>query len=269
MRRLALIVLLALLPAPALAAWTDTGQNLIDAADGTAVSSILMNTLNALSVGDVAVCAVGTDETGIGTTDGDNAQHTTIVDGSSNTWVQAVEFQNMQTSTAADGASVSIYYSKITSALASGGNITFNFSAATTRKAFACWRFTTPVGTTLSVAAGSSTLANDAADPGSMTVATGVSQEHLFVRASACETNSTTWTPTAGYSAFTNFGSQSNSGTASTSIALGVEYKIETVATSTASNPTQATVDCASVMVGLDEVAAGGGATAGLWGGWF
>lgn len=267
MRRLVLLVAL-LLPAPALAAWTDTAQNLIDAADGSAVSSILMNTLNALSVGDVAVCAVGTDETGTGTTDGDNNQHTTIVDGSSNTWVQAAEFQNMQTSTAADGASVSIYYARITSALASGGNITFNFSAATTRKAFACWRFSVAAGSTVSLAAGASTLANDAADPGSMTVATGVSQSHLFVRASACETNSPTWTPTATYSAFTNFGSQSNSGTAATSIALGVEYKIETAATSTASNPTLATVDCASVMVGLDEVAAAGG-SAGLWGGWF
>ena len=140
--------------------------------------------------------------------------------------------------------------------LTTAGTLTISFSASTTRKAITCDEYTIGAGKVVSLAAGSNGLANDAADPGNMTDATGVSQEHLFVRGSSCESNVTTYTATAAYTGFggSTTTSTSNSGTAATSIGARGESKIETAGTSTVSDPTYTAADCASAIVGLDEV---------------
>jgi hypothetical protein len=256
---LALLTILAagLTAAPeAQAAWTAVGT-ILNANNGTAGMSWAPagGTSAALEAGNVGVCVLATDETGTGTTDGDNNEHNTPTDAAGNTWIQAIEFANMQNNVAATGANVSIWYTKASATLASGAAITFNFSANTTRKAVTCMEFTIGAGNSVTLAAGANGLANDAADPGSMTDATGLSREHLFIRGTACEARVTTYTADTDYVAFTGQGaaSTSDSGNAATSIGARGERRITTDSTSAASDPTYTAADCASAMMALDE----------------
>ena len=207
-----------------------------------------------LDSGNVGVCIVAKDETGSGTTDGTgNAQFTSVADAAGNTWVEAYEWCNMQSSTVANGACVAIYYTKATANLASGAAITFTFSAATLVKAATCWEFST-TSSSLAVATGSNGLANDGADPGSMTAATTVVQEHLFLRVTACETLSTTYTKDADYSEFTYTSSTYVGANDAASMGARGEFRIATEQTSAASDPGFGTSDdCASAMIALDS----------------
>lgn len=223
---------------------------------GTGVSTsagttVAVTTTQTLEVNKVAVCVVSSDEAGTGTTDGTgNAQFTSMADsGGSNTWTEAYEWCNMQTSTVANGQCVAVYTSDITSELASGGTITATI-ASVTAKAITCWEFSMP-GTTLTETAGENGLANDGADPGSMTIATGVAQEHLFIRATGCETDTTTYTADTDYLAFDN--ATADAGVPAAGSAARGEYRIVNESTSAASDPGLAAADCASAMVAFDE----------------
>ena len=251
MKRLILAVLLSLVSAPAFAAWARVGTFLVGNST-SAATTLVVATSAALEAGNIGVCVVAKDETGAGTTDGDNLQVIGVTDASSNTWQRAVEFCNMQTSTAANGACVDIWFVQPSVTIASAANVTFTFLASTTSRAATCDEFTNTgvVGR----AAGFAGIANDAADPGSMTDATGIAREHLFIRASACETNVTTYTADADYVAFggSTTTSTANTGTAATSMGARGESRIANEATSAASDPTYAAVDCASAMAALD-----------------
>lgn len=229
--------------------WTSAGS-FLTANDGTAATTWSPATSAQLDAGDVGVCVVAKDETGGGTTDGDAAQYTSMVDQAANAWIEVGEYCNMNTSTAADGACVAIYYTKATNSLASGALVTFTFSASTTRKAATCWAFN---GDSVTVTAGTNGAPYDAADPGSLTVASGSAQEHLFIRASACESNDTGYTADGDYTTFTHTSSTSDSGAADTSMGARAEYRIATESTSAASDPTYVAADCASVAAGFDE----------------
>ncbi len=211
-------------------------------------TTLAVTTSATLEAGNVGVCSIAKNESGAGTTDGNgNAQFTSGVDSAGNTWTEAYEWCNMQTSTAADGACVAVYYTKAASQLNSGGTITITHTSVASR-AMTCNEFTT--SGTVSEASGENGLANDAADPGSMTIATGSSREHLFIRATACETSTTTYTADADYTAFTN--ATASTGTQATSMAARGEYRIATESTSAASDPTLGARDCASAMIALD-----------------
>ena len=253
------------IPAP----WTRVGTFAVGN-DGTAGSTYAPVTSAALEVGNVGVCVIGKDETGTGTTDGAaNAQFTSATDAAGNTWFEFGEWCNMQTSTAADGACTAIYVTAATTQLNSGAAITFTFSASTTRKAIKCEEFSIPSGYIVSITAGSNGLAADGADPASMTVATGVAQLHLFIRSDSCESNDTTSTADADYVTFggSDTTATSNSGTAATSMGSRGESRIATESTSAASDPTHATADCASLMVGLNSTAPAG--TGSGWSSWW
>jgi len=261
MRRTSIALVVALASSSAMAqaynapfrpiGWRSVGS-LLTAGDGNAGTTWAPVTSAALEFGNVAVCVVAKDETGGGTTDGTgNAEYTSATDAASNTWTEAYEWCNMQTGTVANGACVAVYYTVATATLASGAAITFTFAGSTTRKAIACWEFSK--GGTVSVAAGSNGLANDAADPGSMTAATTVARLHLFIRASSCESNSTAYTVDTDYTTFTHTSSVSDSGTAATSMGARGEFRIADESTSAASDPTYASADCASAMVTFDE----------------
>ncbi len=254
MRRLIALALL-LAPSPAWAAFANVGTFLVGN-NGSAATTYAPTTSAALEAGNLGVCVIAKDETGSGTTDDDNDQVISVTDAAGNLWVQAVSYANMQSSTAANGALVSIWYTVATTQLNSAAAITFTFSASTTRKAVTCEEFTKGGSTVVALTAGTSTLSNDAADPGSMTVATGESVEHLFIRTSSCESNVTSYTADTDYTGFagSTTTSTSNSGTAATSIGARGEWRIATESTSAASNPTHATADCASAMIGLDEI---------------
>lgn len=211
-------------------------------------TTLTVTTSATLEAGNVAVCSIAKNESGAGTTDGNgNAQYTSVTDTAGNTWVEAFEWCNMQTSTTQDGACVAVYYTEAGSELASGGTITATHTSVAAR-AITCNEFTT--SGTVSEAAGENGLANDAADPGSMTIATGSVREHLFIRATACETNTTTYTADADYTAFTN--ATANGGSQASSMGARGEYRIATETTSAASDPTLGARDCASAMIALD-----------------
>ena len=254
MRSLLLPIAL-LLASPAWAAWTAVGT-IANANDGTAGSTWAPTTSAALDAGNVGVCVLAKDETGTGTTDG-TGQVTSLVDAAGNTWTEGGDWCNMQTSTAANGACVAIYWTRAGATLSSGAAMTWTFAASTTGKAVTCMEYTTTTSDIVIVAraAGDNGLANDAADPGSMTDATTVSRAHLFVRGSSCESNNTGYTADTDYTAFTGQGasSTSDSGTAATSIGSRGEYRVATQSTSAASDPTYVAADCASYVLALDE----------------
>jgi hypothetical protein len=235
--------------------------------DGTAATTWAPTTSATLEAGNVGVCVIAKDETGSGTTDGDNSQVTKITDARGNVWVKGIEHANMQTSTAANGAIVDIWWVQPTVQLTSGDVVTMTYSASTTRKALTCDEWTVGAGNVVTLAAGSNGLANDAADPGSMTDASGVSAEHLFIRGSACESNVTTYTADTDYVAYggSTTTSTSNSGTAATSMGARGESRIATESTSAASDPTYTAADCASAMVALNEAAPTGWVYMGSW----
>lgn len=205
-----------------------------------------------LDAGNVGVCAFGKDENGTGTTDGSgNAEFTSMTDDVGNTWVEAGEWCNMQTSTLRDGACTSIYYTKAAANLAALGYVSLTIpSMATGRIAGTCWEFTT-TKTSLSLAAGSNGVANDGADPGALSDATGVAKWHLFMRSSACET-----TAAAGYTVSSGYvkidDATADSGTAATSMGVRGEFRIANESTSATSDPTWTAADCASLIVGID-----------------
>jgi hypothetical protein len=202
-----------------------------------------------VEVGNLAVCALSQDESGTGTTDGDNAKFVSISDGRGNTWTEIGETCNMQTSTTADGACVALYYSKVTTSIRASTDVLFaTFSVGTASAGMTCWEFTAGG---VAVAVGTNTSLVDAGDPASMTVATGIPVSHLFVRAAALETNGT-WTPDADYSEMTE--SLYNGGSAPLSLLVVADYRIATEATSAADDPSaSAASDNASIMAAFFE----------------
>lgn len=246
----AAIAALALLgPALAFASWSSVGA-LGSGNSASAGTTVTVTTTADAEAGNVVVCVIGKDESGGGTTDGTgNAQFTSVADSDAvNTWIEAYEWCNMQTGTAANGACVSVYYTEVSDTIESGDVITSTLTSVTA-KAMACWEFSaTSSPLIVTETAGENGLANDAADPGSMTLASGVSAEHLFIRASACESTSTAYTADTDYTTFSHTNAQSSS-------TMGVrgEFRIANESTSAASDPTYVAADCASAMIGLDE----------------
>jgi hypothetical protein len=253
-----LALLIFLSPLEAFAGWA-VGDVLGTGSSTTAGTTVAVTTSATLESGNFAACFLASDEATTSTTDGTgHAQFTSVADSAGNTWTEAYEWCNVQAASVANGACAAVYTTQATSELASGGTITATI-ASVDAKVMGCLEFTVAGGSTVSEAAGENGLANDAADPGSMTIATGVSQEHLFLRAIACESNA------AGYTADTDYltggvGATANTGTSGTSQSTRSEYRIATEDTSAASDPTYSGApDCASIMVAFDEVAGGGG----------
>jgi hypothetical protein len=254
-RRLLLALALVSLPLQAWATWARVGTFAVGN-ETTQDSQIVFTTTATLEAGNVGVCVIAHDETGTGTTDGDNGQLTSVTDSAGNTWEKGMEFCNMQTSVVRNGACASIWYTRARFQLTSGGTVTVDF-LGTPAKAGTCDEFTITVNGSVSLAPGSNGLANDGADPGSMTDATGLSAPYLFVRGTACESNVTTYTADADYVGFggSTTTSTANTGTAATSMGARGESRIATEATSAASDPTHAAADCASAMLALRDVA--------------
>jgi len=247
------------------AAWTRVGTFMVGN-NATAGTTYAPTTSAILEVGNVGICVLAKDETGTGTTDGNNAQFTSMTDGVGNTWTEIYEWCNMLTATAADGACVALYAVRPTTQLASGAAVTITYSASTTRKAVTCDEWTIAPGYVLTVTAGTAPLSNDNADPGALAVVTGVNRDHLFIRGTACESQVTTYTADTDYVAFggSTTTSTSNSGTEATSMGARGESRLATESTSATSDPTVSASDCASIMIGADMTAAAGGV--GWWG---
>lgn len=260
----------ALALALALGGWSSVG-NLGTNTSTSSTNTITVTTAAQLSANNVGVCAIGSDENS-GGSNGDNGEVSSVADGT-NSWTKLGEFKNAQATQAANGALISLWYVRPAANLASSSTITVTFNGFNpTAKAVTCWQFSFGAGSTSTAGAettcssGATGVEDDALNPEAFACATGVNQEHLFLRATACESNNTGYTKTAAYSAANN--ATANTGTSSTSMGVRLEWIVETASTSTTSGPTYVVADCASTMQYLDEVAAASGTHPGQPGWW-
>ncbi len=208
-----------------------------------------------IEAGNVAIVWAATDN--VDTTDGQTTLHS-VSDSKGNAYTKACEFTNGQGAAAA-GATVSISFSKLTTQLdVNVDTVTLTTSSAVTDKAVKVSEFTIGAGNVVSVEGACQTLANDNADAGSQTISGLASQEYLFVRGIAAESNATTsMTLTTSYSSVIGDGCDGTvGGGEATDISVCVEHRILT-GTGDTSDPTlvDTTNDNASVYVALKEAA--------------
>lgn len=194
------------------------------------------------------------------TTDGDEGAVSSVTDSAGNTYSKGGEFCNGN-GLAQAGATISEWYSVITTQLASGGAITANFTNNTSRDsvAMSAWKFTKGAGTTVSVEATNS-VADDAASSVSALDATTANIECLRLRGVASETNAANgFIATASWTAFTQK-LANNAGGPLASIFLHGEFRIFTgTGASSAPTYTPLAVDHASVYVALKETGGAAG----------
>lgn len=219
--------------------------------DKSAGTSIALAISAAAEAGNLVVVIIALDNTQ--TTDGNTSEVSSISDSAGgNTWIKAREFCNGQGGAAA-GVTVSVWYSVLTNQINNAGTITANFANSITASAITADEFTIGAGNTVVVEATPADLANDGADPGSLTLSSLTSREYLFIRAIAGETNSTAaLTPSTGYTAFA--GAQTTGGGGATNMGVRGESRILT-GTGDSSDPTWTAVDCASVYIAFREQA--------------
>ena len=207
--------------------------------------------LAAVEAGNVIVLIIAVDNNA--TTDTDEGAVTSITDTQLNTYSKAKEFTNGQGSAQA-GATCSIWYSLITTTIPqTTGVITVNFNNSTSRDASAIStrEFSIGAGNVVTVEA-SNTLANDAADPGSLDTTTS-NAAFLRIRGIASETNDTTaLTVTTNWTAMT--GANTSGNPTASNMGVRGEFRIST-GTTDASDPGYVTADHASCYVALKEAA--------------
>lgn len=225
-----------------------TGQGNLGATGSTSnnQATLALTTAAQASVGELVVLVYADDNNA--TVDGTDNVVASITDNSTggpNNWRRAISFSNSQGAAQA-GATVDIWYAVITTQINSGGTITATFtnSAQSDATAVTARRFTFTGG---SVAiANTNTLANDAADPGSLDAATA-NIECLRIRGIAGEVgNNTSLTGTASWTVWAN-GNSATTGTTAEMCARA-EHIIST-GTGSASDPTWVSCDNASAYV--------------------
>lgn len=229
-------------------AWTNIGT--IASGKSTTSGTTVAGTVggSGAAIGDVLVAYCAKDNAS--TVDAATSEFSSIADTQGNTWTKAREYCNGQ-GFANAGATVAIFYCHVTTAIPAADTITVTISDARTAKAFSVEQFRPWGGSTISVAGGSD-LANDGADPGSMSVGGLASNEYLFARAIASESSdATALTVTANHTAIASE-QIADTGISASSMAVRGEWRIVT-ATSDTSDPTLFSADHASVMVAFLE----------------
>jgi hypothetical protein len=220
----------------------------------TAGASWTFATSATINVGDLAVLVIGIDNSV--QTNRDDSAINSVTDAAGNSWKMAAEWQNVGTTVSHTG--VSVWYSEITAQLTSGSNVVVTKTNSASSLAMACTghRFSRNTAKFV-VVEEVKHLEQSATDPGSLQLTSLENREHLFIRATAGETNISTYTATAAYTTFTHTSSNSTGGGAAANICARGEFKIETATSSTASDPTLAAVDCNSVLIGFAEIDVG------------
>ena len=221
----------------------------------TAAGTTTTITTSALAnASDLVVVWIAKDNTS--TTDGATSEVTNCTDSAGNQYVKAGEYTNSAGS-ANSGATVALWYCKLTSNLASSGTITVTHDSVTD-VAISAWRFT--MTSILRLASSATPVVSDTTAHGTSIALSGLpSKEYLFVRATAIEDEVlTTDTATASYTASDHLAS-TTAGAATGNIFLAGEFRILTGTGSTsAPTYTGATTQSATIFVAFDEVAGGG-----------
>lgn len=213
----------------------------------------------ATAAGDVLILAIAQDNRSAAA-DGDNGEVFSVGDSKNNTWRKLIEFGNTN-AIANGGAAIGLWTTdRAYSALTTSDtlNIQFGKGSNVTAKACSGWKFTMAAGNILAQGGTDQTSAQDAATAyASMTLGSLVSQEWLWVRANAEESNNVTqWTTTASFTSFTN-STDTVSGTSSSDMGVRAEFIIATGTTQTsAPTNTITAADMANAMVALREITA-------------
>lgn len=224
-----------------------------DVTAGTSYS--LWGVLTAFT-GEVLLLAVASDN--VTTTDTNSNDHTgmSTTAGATVTWTKLYEYTNGQGG-ANSGVTVSLWAGVVVDDDAGTiTNTTVTFSASLTKKAYAYERFTTSASAVVTeVGTRQVTAVDGNANPGSLTLGSLSSREHLWFRGIGQETNSDTdmtatgsWTRFAGGAAASTTG-----GGAAANIRCDIEWLISTATTATSAPTLGASCDNVSILVALDE----------------
>jgi hypothetical protein len=185
----------------------------------------------------------------IATTSGSTNTHTGVSDAGGNTWTKLIEWTRTG-GAAADGATVSIWASQLTTGLSSGSGMTFTFSAAVTAKTALARYYTVGSGNTWQLD-GSNGASGSSTTP-SVTLSGLSSVERLWLGGLAAE-------GTATVTADADYGSTQTVATSGGTTDTNMRgYSASRVATLTSDtfNPTlSASSDWAIALVALREVA--------------
>lgn len=191
----------------------------------SAATTIVLTTSAAAAVGDLVVVQITKDNSG--TTTGATSEVTNVTDSAGNTYTKGDEY------TSADGAAnagtvAAIWYSRITSALGSGGTITATFTASVTAKAISACKVTTAAA--IAVIGSSGVTVTGSADCGNITLGTYASREYFWVRMQSIERDFSAglYTASTGATAFAENGTTGGSSVSNQQ--LYAEYRIATEA---------------------------------------
>jgi hypothetical protein len=231
-------------------AFTDLGSLGATGSTANNQASLALTTAAAAAIGELVIVVVAVDNRASG---GDDLAVTAVQNsGTANTWVKAIQVANAVA--AQGGASCSIWYTIVTSAIASGATITATFgdAAASDASGMTARHFSLSGGNAVAIEGTPGTLlGNSAADPGSLNVTTS-NIACLRVRGIASQVgNNTNLTPTSTWTAWAN-GNSATTGTTGEMCARA-ESLIST-GTGAASDPTYVSAIYASAYVAFKEV---------------
>ena len=204
-----------------------------------------------IAAGSLVVISVAVDNNA--TTDGDEGAVTGVSDTKSNTWTKAIEFTNGQGGAQA-GATISVWYSVLTTALLTTDTITATFSNTTSRDASDInGRGFTLGGNTDIAIASTVTSAVDGGLVDSLTISGLENREYLWWRAGAVEgPEFPTATATSGFTGV-EFNATTG-GAAVSNMGMFIEFKIATGTTLTSAPTSSTNRDWASAYIAFYQV---------------
>jgi hypothetical protein len=170
-------------------------------------------------------------------------RHNSLTDSAGNHWLKAGERQST------NGCELSCWFVVAENTLSTSGTFTFGLVAAVTAKAMTGWVYDLD---SLAVKVDDTIGSQwNAADAGSLTLSSLANVEHLFLRGGARENESTSFTITSNYTAFTAAATTGGSG--DTDMGVYGEFRILT-GTTDSSDPTTSAHDQCGLYVALSEV---------------
>lgn len=207
-----------------------------DANSTSAGTTFVITPTATLNAGNLGVLSIGSDNINLSaapdTYGPELSEIASVVDSVGNLWRKAVEVG--QFGGAGGQITGSFWYCIPTTNLTTSDTITVTYLASVTSKAATGHEFTFGAGP-ISIEAYTHEI-SIASDFESLTLSSLPSREYLLLRLGAKENNSTAYTPSTNYTAFTHTNATANTGTAGTSAIARGEYRIATLTTDT-TNP--------------------------------
>lgn len=224
----------------------------------TSGSTIVITTSAQLDAGNIGI-VVTSHNSADNTNDSETNDVSSVTDSAGNTYTKLIGLNNNGSGVAGDPAVYgSVWFTKATSTLASGGTITVTLAGDRLGRAASAWEYTVDSGNTLQIASGGSVSQElNAADPASLALSSLPSKEYLFFRHSGVNGRDGTFTGTTDYTKLSVAVANTGGGAASRQTVS--EFIIAT-ATGHTSNPSGVTVTGVEFLLALEEVAVGGGA---------